>query len=514
MSGSIRLRRDRLARLAGLVLAAGSLAAGTLGAGTLGAAGPPTVGTGDGDDAPRRWAGYPIRATGDADGGWIGGYRVGATELYVITPTRDPNRSGFGPAREVDDAAGRAGPADTERAAWILSKYGGYRDATQAAAVDASVYHLLLGGRWRVGSARGARRIRQSGDAASVERFARIMLRQSRTSSGAYTARLATSGADVGGTMAVTLSVTDGHGRPAPGLPVTLAMSGAEPLSSVTGDDGRAVVRFAAAARGWQDVTATVRNVPDHVLHVFPAERQGQAAAAEGGSRRTIVVSSRSPGRGSQTLGLAADPGQLVLGSTTRVVADIGGGDTARSASAALHGPFASAASATCTSPSVGSVSGPVAGDGAYPLPPLTPSHGGWFVWHVAVDGTATSTPVSACGATVRVRGRAALTVAAPPAATRFDVVAAQVTVSGLPFGGPVDVTTSLFGPYANASQACTGNHRDTVQRRPGNGTFTSQSFQVDEPGWYAWRSSLPEGDLWLGATSTCGAVGTVTQVE
>jgi hypothetical protein len=76
-------------------------------------------------------------------------------------------------------------------------------------------------------------------------------------------------------------------------------------------------------------------------------------------------------------------------------------------------------------------------------------------------------------------------------------------------------VTTSLYGPYELASQAaCTGNHQDVVQRRPGNGTFTSLSFQVDQAGWYAWRSSLPEGDLWLGATSPCGVVRTITQVQ
>jgi len=108
--------------------------------------------------------------------------------------------------------------------------------------------------------------------------------------------------------------------------------------------------------------------------------------------------------------------------------------------------------------------------------------------------------------------GSQALT--APAEAAQFGVISAQVTVSGLPFGGPVDVTTTLYGPHASASDACTGTHRDVTQRRPGNGTFSSLSFQVDEPGWYAWRSSLPDGDLWLGATSPCAVVGTLTQVQ
>ena len=503
MSTTVSFRRGRVVRLVVVVLCAACL---------VGVA--PAAPAAPSDDRPHRWSGYAIPANGEADGGWIGGYRVGTTPVFVTTPARSPNTAGYGPPRFVDDAPGRVtSRSETARAAWILSKYGDYRDATQAAAVDASVYHLLAGGRWRIGSARGARRIRQTGDPASVRRFARIMLRQSRASAGAYTARLVTSGADVGGTMGVTLTVLDGHGGPAAGLPVTLEMSGAAPRMAVTGDDGRAVARFVASARGWQDVAARLR-VPEHRLVMRSPDRDGQAAAAEGGARRQLVVAASAPVRGPQTLSLAADPGQLVIGSTARVVATIGGGDATRTAAAALHGPFASAAAAHCSGAAVSSVSAPVSGDGAYALPGVTPSAGGYYAWRVTVDGTATSIPVATCGATARVRGRASLTVAAPAAVARFDVVSAQVTVSGLPFGGPVDVTTSLFGPYDNVTQACSGNHRDVHQRRPGNGTFTSQSFQVDEPGWYAWRSSLPEGDLWLGATSACGAVGAVTQVQ
>lgn len=339
------------------------------------------------------------------------------------------------------------------------------------------------------------------------------MLGQSRASAGAYSAGLVASGADLGGAVAVTLSVTDGHGRPAAGLPVTLAMSGAEPKAVVTGDDGRAVGRFPATSRGWQEVTATVSGVPDHRLHVWPPEKKGQAAAAEGGARRQIAVSAQAPVRGPQTLSLTADPSQLVVGASARVVASVGGGDGSRTASAALHGPFATASAAHCTGSSVGAVSASVTDDGSYALPGISPTGGGYYVWRVAVDGTATTVPVSGCGATVKARSRSTVTLSAPASAVVLGVVSAQVTVNGLPFGGPIDVTTTLYGPYGTAAEACSGTHRNVVQRRPGNGTFTSLSFQVDEPGWYAWRASVPEGDLWLGSTSPCGVVGTLTQV-
>ena len=502
-----RTHRSRFAaRLAVTLLSVGCLVAA--------AAGVATSEPGRVAAAQDRWAGYAIPATGDAAGGWIGGYRVGQTSLYVTTPTRRPNRAGYRAPREVDDLAGRAGNAkETERAAWILSKYGGYRDRTQAAAVDATVYHLLVGGTWRIDAKRGARRIRQSGDAASVARFARIMLRQARASAGAYTAELVTSGADAGGTMAVTLTVLDGHGRPASGLPVTLGMSGAADLSAVTGDDGRAVARFAAITRGWQDVTATVRSVPDHRLHVWPPEKKGQAAAAEGGARRTIVVSTRSPVRGPQSLSLRAAPETLVVGGQAAVTVALAGDASERRLTATLFGPFSSSSAASCSGSAIGSTGLTVAADGSYLLPAITPATGGYYAWRVTLDGSATNLPSASCGAVTKVRGRAIVTLAAPADAAQYDVVDAQVTLSGLPFGGPVDVTTTLFGPVSNIADACSGTHKAVTQSRPGNGTFRSLSIQVTTGGWYAWQVSVPEGDLWLGATSACGLVGTMTQV-
>ena len=475
------------------------------------------------DDRGRHWAGFHIAKTGHAAGGWIGGYRVDDIPVFVITPGRRPNRAGFRPADATSDLRGQNGPsgAATERAAWILSKYGGHKDDVQAAAVDAAVLHLLGGRAWRFGAPRGAARIRASGDPATVRRYVRLMLRGSRASAGPHQVTLVPTTADVGGVTGVTVSVTDGHGGPVAGLPVRVtspdggpSQPAAGPVDTVTGDDGRAVVRLAAPLAGWRTVVAEVGQVPLHWLRVRRADRKKQASAAEGGVRRTIVASARVAVRGPQSLTLAADPTVLVAGSPARVVATIVGDGSSRTATASLHGPFASASAASCGGAPVATVSMPVLGDGAYASPAVAPSAGGYYLWRVAVDGTDTSVPAASCGAPVRVRARSTVGLTAPSSAAQFDVLSAQVIVAGLPFGGPIDVTTSLYGPYDTATQACTGNHRDIVQRRPGNGTFASLSFQVEESGWYAWRASVPEGDLWLGATSTCGALGTLTQVQ
>ena len=199
--------RARAARVVVLVVAAACL---------VGVA-PPAADAGARDDAPRRWVGYPIPANGDAAGGWIGGYRVGGTKLFLTTPTRNPNRAGYAIAAgdrrrarthrvEGRDRAGRVDPLEVRR---LPGRHPGSRGRCDR---SITCWSAESG---EINRPRGKRRIRQSGNRAAVARFARIMLRQSKESAGPYSASLTASATDVGGTVAVTLSVTDGHGRAA-----------------------------------------------------------------------------------------------------------------------------------------------------------------------------------------------------------------------------------------------------------------------------------------------------------
>jgi len=460
------------------------------------------------DDRAERWAGYRIPATGRAAGGWIGGYRVGRTPVFVITPERRPNRAGFRPADPTNDLGGRRGPSrrETQRAAWILSKYGGHRDARQAAAVDAAVLHLLGGREWRLGSARGARRVGASGDPATVRRYVRLMLRGSRASAGRHRVAVVPSTADVGGVTSVTVRVTDGHGGPVAGLPVTVTSPdggasepAAGPVEAVTSDDGRAVVRLAAPVAGWRTVVARVGRVPEHRLRVRGADRRGQAAVAEGGVRRVVRASARVAVRGPQTLSIAPDPGQLVVGSPARVVATVGGDGADRLAVASLHGPFSSQGGAHCATASTAEVSATVAADGAYAMPVVAPAGGGYYAWRVAVSGTETSTPVASCGAVVKVRARPTVKLDWAPAVPAANSnVTATATVSGIPFPAPVDVRFTLY-----QDGACGSSIQVYELRRFGNGSISS-TFFVHAPGTYSWRAEVVPGDLWVGAPSAC----------
>jgi hypothetical protein len=466
-----------------------------------------------------RWVGYEIPRTGEAAGGWIGGYRIGDTPIFVITPTLEPNRQGYRRARVVDDLGGRRGAtrAETKRAAWILSKYGGYRDATQAAAVDASVYAALVGGRWSTTGVRGARRIHEAPDWATVLRFARIMLNQSRLHAGQYRARVKATNADAGGTIEATVTVTDGHGRPAAGLPVTVAVAGAAAVEAVTGDNGKAVTRFAVSQPGWHRITATVRQVPEHRLHLRVPVRQGQAAAAEGGVRRTLVASTRAAVRGSQSLGLQATPGTLLVGSATRVTASVTGDGTPRSAAGTLYGPFGSVSAAQCAGPAVGTVTKVVSADGLYALPALTAGAAGYYAWRVALDGTPTALPVAACGAVTTVKAVATVAVTALTPEMPPGNAEVRVGLSGLPRLPAVDVTLNVLGPYATQQELTAGNCSGAIatsvaQRMNGDATVTLFPY-VDQAGWYALQATVPPGELRQGSQSACAAVGTVLHV-
>jgi hypothetical protein len=468
------------------------------------------------DDRAERWAGFRIPSTGRAAGGWIGGYRLDGTPVFVITPGRRPNRAGFRAADATSDLRGPKGPsaAATQRAAWILSKYGGHKDAVQAAAVDAAVLHLLGGRAWQLGARRGAARVRASGDPATVRRYVRLMLRGSRASAGPHEVAVEPSTADVGGVTAVTVRVTDGHGGPVAGLPVTVTSPDggtsqpvAGPIEAVTGDDGRALVRLAAPLAGWRTVVAEVGQVPLHWLRVRGADRERQASAAEGGVRRTIAASARVAVRGPQSLSLVAARETIAVGDPAVVAATVRGDGTARRATATLFGPFLAASSAECSGASLGSVSTTVAGDGDYAFPSLTPTAGGFYAWRVEVDGAPTSLPATGCGAVVKARGRTAVSVAAPVALPARGNTRVTVTVSGMPVQERVDIALRLYG-----GSACTTLLRTEDLSLLGNGQIESGPIWLD-PGTYTWRAVLSPGELWLGSESTCGASGSTTTV-
>jgi hypothetical protein len=296
---------------------------------------------------------------------------------------------------------------------------------------------------------------------------------------------------------------------------MTVSAAGARAVEAVTGDNGKAVARFEASEPGWHRITATVRQVPDHRLHLRPPVRQGQATAAEGGVRRTLVATTRAAVRGAQTLGLQASPATVLVGSATRVNASVTGDGTPRSVAATLHGPYGSVSAAQCGGAAVGTVTGAVSADGSYALPALAPGAAGYYAWRVAVDGTPTALPVAGCGAVTTVKAVATVAVNAPsPNMQSGSNAQVQVGLSGLPRLPAVDVALNVLGPYATQQQLTAANCTGPIaisetHRMNGDATVTFSPY-VEEAGWYGLQATVPAGELRQGSQSPCSALGTV----
>ena len=77
-------------------------------------------------------------------------------------------------------------------------------------------------------------------------------------------------------------------------------------------------------------VTASVGEVPEHHLLVREPVKRTQAAAAEGGVRRTVTASTLAAVRGPQTLTLQASPANLDVGEQAAVTAAVTGDGSPR----------------------------------------------------------------------------------------------------------------------------------------------------------------------------------------
>jgi hypothetical protein len=111
----------------------------------------------------------------------------------------------------------------------------------------------------------------------------------------------------------------------------------------------------------------------------------------------------------------------------------------------------------------------------------------------------------------VKVRGKPAVSAAAPASAAMGESVQVPVTIGSMPFPMRVDVTLKLYAP---GDTTCSSAIQQSPMSRIGNGQVVSGSVLLDTPGTYRWKVEAAPGDLWQGSESTCGAAGTLTQVS
>jgi hypothetical protein len=466
-----------------------------------------------------RWRGYQIDVVDNAAGHWVGGRSFAGRPAYRLDPRATPSTSGFGTPFAVDELNG-SGPVTvtprlTARAAWILSKYGTYPDATQAAAVDIATYHLLHGGAYALSGTRTAQRLGDSGHGADIKALATTMLRTSKTYAGPYRVTVDAHGTVVGGQVPVTVRVVATRtGAGIEKLPVALSFAGAPAIGLVTGANGVATTSFPTARAGELPLVVKVDRLPETRLLVRRPTTAGASRIATAGVKSSRTLSSTVPVQAVPTVAAASSASPINVGQYAAGTFTVAGsfGTVARTASTSLHGPFPDWASASCSPATAVSTHTRTVTNGSYRLPSYKVSRYGLYVWRVVVAGDRLNTAAATCGAGTRVR-----TVPSASAKARFGSysvgsnVRAEVTVGRLPAGYTGTATVKLYGPFTsldNVSCPSTKVVREVELPLTGNGTTLAPQVTLNRAGYYTWRVRVPASFFSAPVVSPCEGSG------
>ena len=463
--------------------------------------------------ASRPWSGYRIAVTGKADGGFVGARMTYRRVTYRIDPNATPWARGYQEAHRV------VGDRRVARAAWILSKYGAYKDAAQSAAVDVATYALLADK--RIDGPRAGSRLLQTGHATSVHDLAEIMLASSRTYAGPYRLRVASTGSEIGGQVSVRAAVMSAKGARVPNLPLRISYPGAPAKELRTADDGAVTATFPALTAGYQRARVRVGRVPEWALLVRRPNLRSASRIVVAGRKTQLVKSvlvpvQAKPSVGVQALHAIADATRPI-GATFTVSGSANPED--RMATVGMYGPFPDTTSAGCDPARLVSAWRlPVGPDATYATPTRKVSTPGIYLWAVGVQGNPVNLPAGACGGLTRARTVPTLKVTALDTSVLVGALfKAKVYITGLRPGYDDDVTFRLYGPYVDRAHATCASEkivkRVTVPVTV-NGGYVSPAVKVTRAGVYAWRAALPAGYLTQRALSPCAASGTFVTVK
>lgn len=408
--------RGLLVALVALVVAA--LAATLLGAGpaTAGKKGDKRRGTAD-----KTWSGFVTRPDGRASGGFLGARKVDGTVVYRIDPrARKTSTKGFEPPAYVDTLVGTGkktvSTLDTQRAAWIVAKYGSYRDKTQSAAVELALDDLLVGGKYSLKGAITAKRLAQvpAAKAKRVRKLAQDVLTAAAAYASTYAVSLtSTPSVALGGVVTVSVRVTStATGAGIANLPVTFGYPGAAAVGPVTTDPtGTAQTTFTATAAGPQLATASVDKIPESRLIVLtPTTRKASrvvVSAIKTATSTTAITAVRAKPTTAIRTSYGAIASPYKTSGQTFTLAGGYASPAARTATATLYGPYTSDALARCTGGTakvVGKGSVSVRTNAStYKLPTLTLPSAGYYRWLLTVPADSyNDAPAALCGGVMR----------------------------------------------------------------------------------------------------------------
>lgn len=477
------------------------------------------VAAGDTSAPVKRSAGVATKATGKANGGWLGTQSVKVGNTVYSAQFNQPNKA---PSSAItmnasnqiswqNDLGGAySGPTakDTASMAYILDQWGKTRESTKAAAVDLAVSGLAHGKAHKYNGKVGKKRLAQVKGKAkrkAIVKQTKAMLRSAKANSGPYASSLTAHGNQ--NTMNVAYQLRTISGKGVAGKRVVLKI-GNSSFTATTDSSGYVRTSLLNSAAGSVAVTATAEDLVN--WRVGTLKGSGNGSGLFVGSTRTAHVTKVTGTIVGDQRATFTLPASYTVPAPMKGTVRVDGYGGKRNVTTALYGPFATKAAADAapcnTTPVVTRVQ-EIDGNTTVALPEYSAGVGFWR-YGVSAAGNSTNNPLWLCD-TPRV---AKHTVGVSIARNETSVTAgrsakAKVTVSGLTNTEERAVVVRLYGPYTTkAAVKCDASKQvgTTTLRIKANGTYTTGGNATKGKGWYGWRAEVNTGTFNLPANTPC----------
>ncbi|WP_109507986.1 hypothetical protein [Nocardioides speluncae] len=471
------------------------------------------------------WMGYSIPQNRTAASGWLGGRKVFPNVVYRIDPTKANHTLGFRKAYLTDKLTGSGTMKVSERAnnkaAWIATTWGAFRNKDRSAAVDIALYHLLHGGAYSLNGSKTTARLRPTRKAATIRDLARDMLADANRYAGPYKITVSANNSIVGKTVTVKASVVTTTGRAIAGLPVVVSYPGAASVTRYTGSTGGMSAQFTPDSGGDKKVRVQIKKLPDYRLKVRMPQNLKASRVVVARHYLDPVITKRIVVRARPKVATRAASTRIKLGQQFAGTFQVKDGvETPRSAVATLYGPFTHAANATCAAArEVDSTGIPVKLNSTYQLPKLASKKAGFYVWGVYLRENRLNLAARTCGARTQVLAVPKVGIRAETTPVRPGTrVRAKLTVSGLPAGYNKEARIRLVGPFRTVPAGnCTRSskiHARFIVPVTKSGSYWTTRAKIGGPGVYFWQAILPSNAVSATIKTKCKAPGTIVRVN
>jgi len=330
----------------------------------------------------------------------------------------------------------------------------------------------------------------------------------------------------VGKAVTATVRVLAAGGAALPNQPLTITSLGLSGAPSQAKTDANGVARLTVTPTGGSArIGASAGGLPATLPRVFVPTATG---ASVNGQRLVLpsaqTVADSSTGTASKTqiqVSTTAIPAALLLGqkSQDKITVSSAGTGWSGTIQVNVYGPARTPGAIVCTGTPAATGTLAVKGTGSFTTTGLTVSKPGWYVYQEVVPGNAgtlgLTTPCNAPSERFRAdtQPKVVTTVSSQNVAPGAQITDA-VKVTGLA-GEQATVTASLYGPFASrAAILCTGTPVWTgTVPVAGDGTYTTQPFTVQAPGYYTYRESIAASGFVRAATTACADTAETTIV-